>query len=129
MHKRAILFSSFKRTLFTCHADLILCDRSSSRSLCYHSGSLTIASVHGQVKIHMAFSLIKKKKKSCMRDEKKIQLWSYGTTIHNLLFRCLCNLSSRQSIHTVVAALGRGYQETHKSWRGLKAMSIHPLTS
>lgn len=51
----------------------------------------------------------------------------YGTTIHNLLCRCLCNLSSRQNNCTVVSALGKGYQETHKSWRGLKAMNIHLL--
>lgn len=51
----------------------------------------------------------------------------YGTTIHNSLCRCLCNLSSRQNNHTVEAALGKGYQETHKSWKGLKAMSIHLL--
>lgn len=50
-----------------------------------------------------------------------------GTTIHNLLCRCLCNSGSRQNHHTVVAALGKGYQEAHKSRGGLKAMSIHLL--
>lgn len=53
--------------------------------------------------------------------------YGLGTTIHNLLCRCLCNLSSRQNNRTVVAALGKGYQEAHKSWGGLKAMSIHLL--
>lgn len=67
-----------------------------------------------------------KKKKSCRRDEANALLWSMGQQ-SIIYFADVCNLSSRQNNHTVVAALGKGYQEAHKSWWGLKARNIHLL--
>lgn len=73
-----------------------------------------IHSVHKQVKMCMVFVLIKK---NILQERWRECLHMvHGTTIHNLLCRCLCNLSNRQNNHIVVAALGKGYQEAHKSW-------------
>ena len=68
-----------------------------------------------------------KKEQSCRRDEKNDGLWSMGQRLIIYFADVLCNLSSRQNNHTLVAALGKGYHEAHKSWKGLKAMSIHLL--
>lgn len=69
----AFFFPTFKAILFTCHAALMLCDRSSFRSLCFHSFSTQASkNVHG---------LCSNKKKYPAGEMKR--MLAYGPWDHN----------------------------------------------